>query len=106
MSGKMKLLIVAIVLILGGGLAMAFGDTRGEEPQLECAPEGEATSGFVDHDKDDCPISIESWNEYSEWRSQPQPVKIAGLFAGVVGVGLGVGVGVTAIVQKSRKRIE
>lgn len=106
MSGKMKLLIVAIVLILGGGLAMAFGDTRGEEPQLECIPEGEPSSGFVDHDQGGCPVSVESWNEYSEWRTQPQPVKIAGLFAGVVGVGLAVGVGVTAVVQKSRKRIE
>lgn len=25
--------------------------------------------GFVDHDEDGCPLSIESWNEYSEWRS-------------------------------------
>lgn len=82
---------------------MAFGDTRGEEPELLCAPEGEATSGFVDHDQDDCPITIESWNEYANWSSQLQPVKIIGLFATVAGVGLGIGVGITAVVQKARK---
>ena len=104
MSTKMKLLVIAILLILGGGLAVAFGDTRGEEPALECVPEGTPSSGFVDHDQDGCPISIESWNEHAEWRSQSQPVKAVGLLAGLAGVGLGLGVGITAIVQKSRSR--
>lgn len=104
MSNKLKLLIVAAVLILGGALAVAFGDTRGEEPALECVAEGGPTSGFVDHDQDGCPVSIESWNEYADWLSEPQPVKAVGSLAVLAGVGLGVGVGITAIVQKSRRK--
>lgn len=104
MSGKMKLLIIAIVLILAGGLAVAFGDTKGEEPALECVEEGTPSSGFVDDDQGGCPISIDSWDEYADWLSQPQPIKIAGVFAGLAGVGLAIGVGITAIVQKSRAR--
>lgn len=104
MSGKMKLLIIAFVLILGGGLGIAFGDTRGEEPAVECVTDGGATSGFVDDDQGGCPISIESWNEYAEWLSEPQPVRAAGFLVGLAGVGLAVGVGITALVQKARKR--
>lgn len=100
----MKLLIVSIVLLLAGGLAMTFGDTRGEEPAVECAAEGTPSSGFTDEEQGGCPLSVESWNAYSEWRTQPQPVKIAGLFATVIGVGLAVGVGVTTVVQKTRKQ--
>lgn len=104
MSGKMKLLIVAIVLILGGGLAIAFGDTRGEEPAVECVTDGGPTSGFVDEDQGGCPITIESWNEYADWLTEPQPVRAIGFLAGLAGVGLAAGVGITALVQKARKR--
>lgn len=104
MSNKLKLLIVAVVLILGGVLAMAFGDTRGEAPAVECVAEGMPSSGFVDDDQGGCPISVESWNEYAEWLTQPRPVILAGGLATLAGVGLGVGVGITAIVQKARRK--
>ena len=104
MSNKLKLLIVALVLIVGGVLAMAFGDTRGEPPALECVAEGQPSSGFVDHDQNDCPVSVESWDEYAEWVSQPRPVIAVGFLAALAGVGLGIGVGVTAIVQKARRK--
>lgn len=103
MSGKVKLLIIGIVLVLVGGLAVGFGDTKGEPPQLECVEEGMPSSGFIDYDQDDCPVSMESWNEYSQWRTQPQPIRVAGLLTGLAGVGLAIGVGVTALVQQNRK---
>lgn len=103
MSGKIKLLIVALVLILGGGLAAAFGDTRGPEPELVCVSENGPTSGFTDSSQGDCPVSIESFNEWSDWYSAAQPVKGVGVIVAGVGIVLAGGVGVTALVQKSRK---
>ena len=103
MSGKIKLLIVALVLILAGGLAAAFGDTRGPEPELVCVSENGPTSGFTDSSQGDCPESIESYNEWADWYSAAQPVKGVGVIVAGVGIVLAGGVGVTALVQKSRK---
>lgn len=83
---------------------MAFGDTRGEPPALECVAEGMPSPAFVDHDQGGCPISNESWDEYADWLAQPRPLILVGFFATLAGVGLGVGVGITAMVQKSRNK--
>lgn len=84
-------------------LAVAFGDTRGEEPALECVEDGIAPSESIDRDQH-CEVTVTSWNEYAEWQSQPQSIRAVGLLAGVAGVGLAHGVGDTAIVQKTRNR--
>ncbi len=54
-------------------------------PPLECAPDSGVTSGFYDGDKN-CPISIESMNEYGDYSSSPKPFRIAGLVLVLAGL--------------------
>lgn len=103
MSKKAILLIISLILVVVGVPLSVFADTKGPEPTLVCAKEGEPTSGYKSDDKD-CPISIESMRKWSEWFGKPQPVKIAGLFTAAGGVLLASGVGVTALVQKVRRK--
>jgi hypothetical protein len=90
---KKKLLLVAAALVVLGAVLMAL--PRFGEPDLVCVSEGEPSSGFADADQGDCPVSIESYNEYAEWNSGPVWTRIGGLVL-VVG---GLGVGVTALVR-------
>ena len=89
MSLKKKLLSIAAVLLVLGGLLLAFGDTRGPEPEVECALEGTPTSGYM---TDKCPdgTTIESQKEWGEWYSMPRYGRIAGL--GIVVVSIIVGI--------------
>lgn len=94
---KSKLLIVAGVLFVVAVVLMAL--PRFGEPELECAPKGGATSGF-ESDELGCPISIESFNEYTEWESGPIWTRIGGLALVVVAGG----VAVTAVVKGRRDK--
>ncbi len=98
MIQKHKLLLVAGVMLLLGVILMVV-PTPGE-PALECVSGDGPTSGFTDESQGNCPVSIESFNAYSEWSSRPKWDNIAGLVL-VLG---GVGVGVTALVRGRRSR--
>lgn len=99
MSTKVKLFIVSAGLVIVGVPLLLFADTKGPEPMLVCAEKNGPTSGYMDKDQD-CPVSVESMQEWGEWSSKPQPVKIAGLFIGLVGILLAIGTGIAALVQK------
>lgn len=100
MTMKMKVLVTSAILLVVGIAMVAFVDTKGPEPSFACAAEGTASSGFSDSSQGDCPVSIESFNEWSEWVGKPQIGKIAGL--GVAAAGLVVGV--VGLVMRSRPR--
>jgi hypothetical protein len=97
-STKKKLLLVAAVMLVVGIFLMVLPSPG--EPALECVPEGQPSSGFRDADQDNCPVSIESYNDYAEWSSSPKWDNIGGLVL-VLG---GLGVGVTALVRGRSKR--
>lgn len=99
MSIKKKLLLSSAALIVVGVLIAFFVNTKGTEPSFECAPADGPTSGFTDSSQNNCPVSIDSYNAWREWRKQPYYGRIAGL--GVVTVGLVVGV--VGLVKKSKK---
>jgi uncharacterized protein involved in exopolysaccharide biosynthesis len=82
------LLIAAAVLVVAGVVAFAL---QPGEPTPVCARDGAPTSGFVDEAQDDCPISVESWAEISDYRSEPKVFRVAGLVLLVGGVALGGG---------------
>lgn len=103
MSKKLIVTIVSIIAIVAGVLLVAFADTRGTAPELVCAEANAPTSGFRDASQNDCGVTAESFKEYSDWRSQPQPLKIVGLFITLAGVAGLITAGVTAAVQKSRR---
>lgn len=87
---KKKLLIISAALIVVGGLMMAFLDTKGAAPKLECTSINGPTSGFTDESQDNCPVSIESYNEWREWSKGPHYGRIAGLGVAVVGLLTGI----------------
>lgn len=98
MTLKKKLLSLAGILLVVGGLLLAFGDWRGPEPSVECAQKGTATSGFK---TDACPdgTTIESQRAWFDWNSSPRVGRIIGL--GVVGLALVTGV--AGLVVRSKK---
>lgn len=85
MKKSKVLFAVAAVLVVLGVVLMVM-PTPGE-PDLVCAPEGAPSSGFADGDQDDCPVTIESMNEYNDWASGPRWDNIAGLVLVVAGLG-------------------
>lgn len=95
-----KLLIAALVLLILGFVGMFAIDTRGPEPDFVCVEEGHPSSGFTDLENDECPISIESYNEWREWKNQPRPTAVIGLGLVVVSLGLGV----TGLIVGRRKK--
>lgn len=86
MARKPLLLIIAGILIVVGISLIAF---QPGPPDTVCVGENEPSSGFVDSEKDDCPISIESWAEISEHESGPQWFNIGGVVFIVAGVATG-----------------
>ena len=104
MLAKNILLIASLVLIVGGVPLLIFGDTRGPEPQVECAEVGKATSGFS---TDECPdgTTIESQKDWFEWNSTPRYGRIAGLVMILLGLLSGIISLITHIVIK-RKSID
>jgi hypothetical protein len=92
---KPKILFaVAAALIVIGVVLMAV-PTPGE-PKLQCVSQSAPSSGFTDADQDDCPVSVESYEEYAEWSSGPRWDNVAGLVLVVAGLGTAVVAGVKA----------
>jgi hypothetical protein len=85
MATKAKLLVAAAALVVVGILLIFL---QPGPPAGECVAEGEPSSGFVDDDSG-CPISIESYEEISDYESAPKPFRIAGLLVVVIGLGVG-----------------
>lgn len=83
---KNKLIISIVLIVIGCGL---FFVELGK-PTLECATE-QRTSGMVAVvDGKECPISIESYDEYEDYISKPKPLALPGaalVLAGVVYLG-------------------
>jgi len=90
MALRGKLLITALILVIIGLVGMFAIDSRGPEPDFVCVEQGEPSSGFTDLENDECPISIESFNEWSDWNSQPRVSAIIGITVVIVGLGVGV----------------
>ncbi|ROR90767.1 hypothetical protein [Nocardioides aurantiacus] len=99
MTRSKKLAIAAVLIVLG--VILMVMPTPGE-PEVECADPGGPTSGFTDEDQGGCPISIESFREYTEWSSGPRWDNIAGL----VLVVLGLGYGGVALIRKPKRATE
>ena len=101
MSLKKKLLSIAGVLLVVGALLLAFGDTRGAEPELECAERGQPTSGYQ---TSACPngTTAESQEKWGDWYSMPRYGRIAGL--GLVVLGLASGV--ASLVVRNKKNVQ
>lgn len=85
-STRGKFLAIAGALILLGVLAFVL---QPGPPESECVPTNGPTSGFMDEEKD-CAISIESFEEISDYNSSPKPFRIAGLLLIVAGIVVGV----------------
>ncbi len=86
MTRSKKLVIAAVLVVVG--VILLLLPTPGE-PELECTSADGPTSGFTDEDQGGCPVSIESYDEYSEWSSSPRWDNIAGLVLVVLGLGYG-----------------
>ena len=101
MTLKKKLLSFAGALVVVGALLMAFGDTRGPEPSVECAEKGMPTSGYQ---SSTCPngTTIESQKEWGEWYSMPRYGRIAGLGITVAGIATGI----AGLVVRNKKSAE
>jgi hypothetical protein len=96
MKPKHLFALAAALLVLG--IALLVIPSPGE-PSLQCVSESAPSSGFTDADQDNCPVSIESMNEYSDWSSGPRWDNIAGLVLIVAGLGTG-----GAAVVKARRK--
>lgn len=96
MTKKSALILAGALIVLG---IICFPLQNLGKPDAECVPEGSPSSGFVD-DESGCAISIESWEEISDWNSGPKLFRIAGLIL-IVG---GVGVGIYGLTRKSTPR--
>lgn len=94
---KKLFLIISISLIV---LAVpSFLLLNGTKPDSVCAEPGTPYSGFVDPDKDNCPITDESYAKIADYNSKPKVGRILGLIM----VTAGVGFGVAALVIKGGK---
>lgn len=90
MKPKQLFALAAVLIVVG--IALLVIPTPGE-PGLKCVSESSQSSGFVDEDQDNCPVSIESYDDYREWESGPKIDNIVGLvlvLAGFVAVGVAV----------------
>lgn len=97
MKPKNLFVLAAALIVLG--IALIALPSPGE-PSLQCVSESAPSSGFTDADQDNCPVSIESMNKYSDWSSGPRWDNIAGLVLIVAGLGTGG----AAVIRARRKR--
>lgn len=93
MTSRAKFLLVGAGLVVLGLVVMFFVDSRGPEPELVCVSESADSSGFADEDQGNCPVSIDSYDEWSEWNSSPRwsavgavALVLAGVVVGVIGL--------------------
>ena len=84
MKKKQLFALAGVLVVLA--FALFILPTPGE-PDLVCVADNAPSSGFVNEDKDDCPISTASYNEYRDWESKPKLDNIAGVILLVGGVG-------------------
>jgi len=96
MSTRAKLLIAALGLVIVGLISVFAIDPRGAEPELVCVKEGQPFSGCRDSEQNNCPVSDESYAQWSDWDSQGRWT--AGL-GGILIVG-GVAVGVVSMMKR------
>ena len=87
MNKKTTLGLAGILIVLA---VVSFLFLNGAKPDTVCVEEGAPYSGFVDEEKDNCPISDESYQKIVDYDSKPKIGRIAGLVLGVAGVGVGV----------------
>ncbi|MFT4299273.1 MAG: hypothetical protein QM597_06540 [Aeromicrobium sp.] len=105
MKIALKLLIAAVALVLLGFGSYALSPhVIPDEPEVECAPEGEGTSGLYSEELD-CPISYETGQAYMDYHDTLWPLERIGIlliFGGVL-VGLvAAGFGVAGLVKRGR----
>ena len=74
-AGVAFLLAIAVAIIDTAVLGHTSSDY---ESVFECVGEDEPSSGFVDGSQGDCPISIESYNEYRDLVTQTTPLQFVG----------------------------
>lgn len=96
MSARAKLLIAALGLVIMGLIGIFAIDPRGAEPELICVKEGQPFSGWRDSEQNNCPVSDESYAQWSDWDNQGRWT--AGI--GVILVGAGAGVGVVSFMKR------
>ena len=84
MTKSIWLLVSGALILLG----VALFALQPGPPERVCATDPNVTSGFTDPVQD-CPISIDSFNEIREYESSPKWFRIAGLGLVIVGVVLG-----------------
>jgi hypothetical protein len=84
MTKSMWLLVSGALIVLG----IALFALQPGMPEPECATDPNVTSGFTDPEQD-CPISIESFNEIREHKTSPKLFRIFGVGAAAVGILVG-----------------
>ncbi len=80
----MGLLVSGALIALG----VALFALQPGPPEPVCATDPNVTSGFTDPEQD-CPISIESFNEIREHKTSPKLFRIFGVGVAVVGLIVG-----------------
>lgn len=87
MNKKSTLGAAALLIIVA---IVAFLLLNGTKPETVCVADNAPSSGFVDPDKNDCPISDASYAKIADYNSKPKTGRIAGLVLGLMGVGVGI----------------
>ena len=98
MRSTRTLFLLAVALVALGVISFALQSVVSPKPDTVCVDAGRPSSGFVDGDKSDCPISQKSYEKFANWESSPKPFRIMGsvlILAGLI-------VGVVATVRKFR----
>ena len=92
MQKSRSLLGIAGLLLVLGVVSFVAQPVLDAKPDAECVKESSASngivpsSGFLDEEQDNCPISIESWKKIEDWNSKPKPFRIAGLVLVLAGL--------------------
>lgn len=87
MTSRSIMLIIGAILLVAGVLAPVFLDSRDPEPSLECVEEGTPFSGFYDEKQDNCPVSDESYETWTEWNKEKNVFLLAGIVTAIIGAG-------------------
>lgn len=72
MSAAKRIFIFALVLLVSGVGVMAISliPPSGSGPKYECVTDEPVSSGFSDPEQGDCPVTIESYRDRTQWESQ------------------------------------